>query len=78
MSKRTILTIVTALIVVVAWWNHRHGGSSNASSCNATGRRGGGTPVPLVAGKADPRDMPVYLVSDRSLMNETKTVEARL
>jgi hypothetical protein len=86
MSKRTIFAIAAAFIAVVAWWSYRHGSSSNASPGNATGRRsGGGVAVPVVAGKAEQKDVPVYLdglaipsSSYRSLMDETTTVEARL
>jgi len=68
MSKRTILGIASALIVVLAWWSCHRGGSSNPAQLsgekdgkghNAAGA--GGAAVPIVAGKAEQKDMPVYL-----------------
>jgi hypothetical protein len=82
MSKRTIFAIAAAFIAVVAWRSYRHGSSSNASPGNATGS---GVAVPVAAGKAEQKDVPVYLdglaipsSSYRSLIDETTTVEARL
>lgn len=60
MSKRTILGIAGALIVVLGWWSCHHTSSSNqaqSSGRNATGN----APVPVVAGKAEEKDVPVYL-----------------
>ena len=68
MSKRTILGIAGALIVVLGWWSCHHGGSSNPAQSsgekdgkghNAVG--GGGAAVPVVAGTAEQKDMPIYL-----------------
>src|SRR5262245_50133807 len=68
MSKRLILGIVGALVLLIAWWSFHHGGSSDPSRSTGTsrtsGRRGGvgvGGPVPVVAGKVEQRDMPIYL-----------------
>src|SRR6476646_10047456 len=69
MSKRTIFVIAAAFIVLVAWWSFHHSSSSNQSPGNATGgssgRRGGGAagggPVPVVAGKVEQKDTPIYL-----------------
>jgi multidrug efflux system membrane fusion protein len=69
MSKRTIFVIAAAFILLVAWWSCHHSSSSNQSPGNATGgssgRRGGGVaggaPVSVVAGKAEQKDMPIYL-----------------
>ena len=68
MSKRLILGIVGALVLLIAWLSFHHGGSSGPSgstgTSRATGRRGGvgaGGPVPVVAGKVEQRDMPIYL-----------------
>jgi membrane fusion protein, multidrug efflux system len=66
MSKRTIFTIIGALVLVVAWWSCYHRGSSDQQSTvsSGSGRRGSmnmGGPVPVVAGKVEQKDMPIYL-----------------
>jgi multidrug efflux system membrane fusion protein len=68
MSKRTILGIIGALVVVIVWWSCHHQASSDQSGSTATaggsGRRGGfggSGPVPVVAGKVEQKDMPIYL-----------------
>ena len=68
MSKRAILGIAAAVIVMLGWWSCRHGGSSNPvqSSGEKAAKRhnpagAGGAPVPVVAGIAEEKDMPVYL-----------------
>jgi multidrug efflux system membrane fusion protein len=59
MSKRTIFGIAGALIVIVGWWSCHHGSANQAQS---SGRNtGGGAPVPVVAGKVEEKDMPIYL-----------------
>jgi multidrug efflux system membrane fusion protein len=60
MSKRTILGIAGALIVVLGWWScHR---SSSSNPAQSSGRNAAGNaPVPVVAGKAEEKDVPVYL-----------------
>jgi multidrug efflux system membrane fusion protein len=68
MSKRTIAVICGALLLLLAWWScHRGAASSGAQSSAGTGggRRGGGASaggvVPVVAGKVEQKDMPIYL-----------------
>jgi membrane fusion protein, multidrug efflux system len=69
MSKRTLFVIAGALLLLIAWWSCHHGSSSNQSqattSGGSSGRRGGGAagggPVPVVAGKAEQKDVPIYL-----------------
>jgi membrane fusion protein, multidrug efflux system len=68
MSKRLILGIIGALVLLIAWWSFHHGASSDPSgsmgAAGTSGRRGGpggGGPVPVVAGKVEQRDMPIYL-----------------
>src|SRR6478672_11704194 len=68
MSKRTIFIIAAVVILLLAWWSCHHGSVPNPSHGNATGggsgRRPGGAaggPVSVVAGKAEQKDMPIYL-----------------
>jgi multidrug efflux system membrane fusion protein len=69
MSKRLILAIIGALVVLIGWWSCHHGASSDQTGSTATagtpGRRGGpragGGPVPVVAGKVEEKDTPIYL-----------------
>src|SRR5215470_17457661 len=68
MSKRLILGIIGALVLLIAWWGFHHGASPDQSGATGaaghSGRRGGlgaGGPVPVVAGKVEQRDMPIYL-----------------
>jgi membrane fusion protein, multidrug efflux system len=68
MSKRVILGIIGALVLLIAWWSCHHRASSDQSgsapSGGASGRRGGSDgagPVPVVAGKVEQKDMPIYL-----------------
>ena len=69
MSKRFIFGIIGALIVLIAWWSFHHSTSSDQTGSTATagtsGRRGGpragGGPVPVVAGKVEQKDTPIYL-----------------
>ncbi|HKP02692.1 MAG TPA: efflux RND transporter periplasmic adaptor subunit [Chthoniobacterales bacterium] len=68
-SRRTIFVIAAVLILLVGWWSCSHGSSSNSSRDNAASasseRRGsgpaGGGPVPVVAGKSEQKDVPIYL-----------------
>lgn len=55
---------------MIAWWSCHHGSSASQTEANASGgssgRRGGagaggGGPVPVVAGKAEQKDVPIYL-----------------
>src|SRR6476619_4270267 len=70
MSKRLIFGIIGALVVLIAWWSFHHRASSDQTGSTATagtsGRRGGpraggGGPVPVVAGKVEQKDTPIYL-----------------
>jgi multidrug efflux system membrane fusion protein len=69
MSKRTIFIVAGVLVVILGWWGFHHSGSSAAGSDAAgggqAGRRGaaagGGGPVPVVAGTAEKKDVPIYL-----------------
>jgi len=67
MSKRLILAIIGALVLLIGWWSCHHHASSGqsgpAAGAGAGGRRGGagGGPVPVVAGKVEQKDMPIYL-----------------
>jgi multidrug efflux system membrane fusion protein len=55
------------VLLLIAWWScHHGGGSANQQSGGdfGGGRRGsmsGGGPVPVVAGKVEQKDMPIYL-----------------
>ena len=67
MSKRVILAVIGAIVLLIAWWSCHHRASSEqsgpAAGAGAGGRRGGagGGPVPVVAGKVEQKDMPIYL-----------------
>jgi multidrug efflux system membrane fusion protein len=69
MSKRLILGIIGALVVLFGWWSYHHGASSDQTGSTATagtsgrrsGARAGGGPVPVVAGKVEEKDTPIYL-----------------
>jgi multidrug efflux system membrane fusion protein len=69
MSKRAILGIIGALVVLIAWWSCHHRAASDqfgsAAGGGTSGQRGGsgagGGPVPVVAGKAEQKDVPIYL-----------------
>jgi multidrug efflux system membrane fusion protein len=69
MSKRTLFVIAGVLLLLIAWWSCHHGSSSNQSQPTTTseysGQRGGGAagsgPVPVVAGKVEQKDVPIYL-----------------
>ena len=69
MSKRLILGTIGALVVLIAWWSFHHSASSDPTGSTATagtsGRRGGpggsSGPVPVVAGKVEQKDTPIYL-----------------
>jgi multidrug efflux system membrane fusion protein len=59
MSKRTIFGIAGALIIILGWWSCHHRSSNQTQS---SGRNtGGGAPVPVVAGKVEEKDIPIYL-----------------
>ena len=69
MSKRLILGIIGALVLLIAWWSFHHRApsdqSGSTSATSTSGRHGGfgagGGPVPVVAGKVEQKDMPIYL-----------------
>jgi membrane fusion protein, multidrug efflux system len=72
MSKRLILGIVGAFVLLIAWWGFHNrpatagpDQSGSAATGAHSGRRGGfgagGGPVPVVAGKVEQKDMPIYL-----------------
>src|SRR5690242_2299448 len=63
MSKRLIFGIIGAIVLLIGWWGFQHRSSPDQSSTRTSGRRGGGSggPVPVVAGKVEQKDMPIYL-----------------
>src|SRR4029077_16311360 len=67
MSKRTLIVIAGIALLLFGWGGcHRASGSSDQQSGGnfGGGRRGsmsGGGPVPVVAGKVEQKDMPIYL-----------------
>jgi multidrug efflux system membrane fusion protein len=69
MSKRTIFIIAGVVLLLIAWWSCHHDNSSKQSGDSAngasSGRRGsgaaGGGSVPVVAGTAEQKDVPIYL-----------------
>src|SRR6478735_1899411 len=69
MSKRLIIGIVIALLLLIGWWSFHNRAPSGQAGSTATagtsGRRGGpgagGGPVPVVAGKVEQKDTPIYL-----------------
>jgi multidrug efflux system membrane fusion protein len=68
MSKRTMAVIGGVLLLLLAWWScHRRAALSDAQSSagSGAGRRGGGAGaggvVPVVAGKVEQKDVPIYL-----------------
>ncbi|HJW39335.1 MAG TPA: efflux RND transporter periplasmic adaptor subunit [Candidatus Udaeobacter sp.] len=67
MSKRTIFAVIGALVLLIAWWScHQRSSASQQQTGNfgGGGRRGSmstGGSVPVVAGKVEQKDMPIYL-----------------
>ncbi|HEX3620079.1 MAG TPA: efflux RND transporter periplasmic adaptor subunit [Candidatus Udaeobacter sp.] len=67
MFKRLILGIIGALVLLIAWWSFHHRADQSGSTVagETSGRRGragaGGGPVPVVAGKVEQKDVPIYL-----------------
>ena len=64
MSKKNIFIIVGCLLLIGAWWAcHRGGSSPQSGQANGNEHRDGATggPVPVVAGKVEQKDVPIYL-----------------
>src|ERR1043166_3034129 len=71
MAKRTILAIIGALVLLIGWWSCYHrpaaassdqtGSNVRAGGGGRRGAAGGGGPVPVVAGKVEQKDVPIYL-----------------
>ena len=70
MSKRTIILIGAILLLLLGWWTcHRRASADPAPGAAGGGGRGGragaagagGAPVPVVAGKVEQKDVPIYL-----------------
>ncbi|MGH7983226.1 MAG: efflux RND transporter periplasmic adaptor subunit [Candidatus Udaeobacter sp.] len=68
MSKRTIFAVIGALILLIAWWSCHHRSSTSQQQTGNFGGGGGrrgsmstGGPVPVVTGKVEQKDMPIYL-----------------
>jgi multidrug efflux system membrane fusion protein len=64
MPKRTIIALAGAFLVLLAWWNchHRATSAENPSSRGTRNGAGpGGPAVPVVAGKVQQKDVPIYL-----------------
>src|ERR1700751_4632237 len=66
MSKQTILASIGVFLVLIGWWScHRSASSDQSAAGSSGGRRGGlmagGGPVPVVVGKVEQKDMPIYL-----------------
>jgi membrane fusion protein, multidrug efflux system len=64
MSKRVILAIIAVFLLLIGWWScHRSAAPGQSGGGSGGGRRSmaGGSPVPVVAGKVEQKDMPIYL-----------------
>src|SRR5437016_10495984 len=65
MSKRTLIAIAGVLLLLLVWWScHRSSSSAGAQSSGRDVRGGpgpGGGAVPVVAGKVEQKDVPIYL-----------------
>jgi len=66
MSKRSLFIIAGCLLLVLSWWScHHRTDTAQSSSSTGGGRRGGaggpGGPVPVVAGKVERKDVPIFL-----------------
>src|ERR1700680_210416 len=65
MSKRTILAILGVVLLVIGWWSCHHSSSTSsqggAANSGRRGSAGGGGAVPVVAGKVEQKDVPIYL-----------------
>ena len=66
MSKRSLFVIAGCLLLVLSWWScHHHADTAQSGPSTGGGRRGGaggpGGPVPVVAGKVEQKDVPIFL-----------------
>jgi multidrug efflux system membrane fusion protein len=64
MLKRLILGIIGALVLLIAWWSfHNRASPDQSPSTGSSARRGAGPggAVPVVAGKVEQKDVPIYL-----------------
>jgi len=66
MSKRSLFVIAGCLLLVLGWWSCYHRtDTAQSSPSTGGGRRGGaggpGGPVPVVAGKVEQKDVPIFL-----------------
>jgi membrane fusion protein, multidrug efflux system len=66
MSKRSLFVIAGCLLLVLGWWScHHRTDTAQSSPSTGGGRRGGaggpGGPVPVVAGKVEQKDVPIFL-----------------
>lgn len=65
MTKRNIIIVAILVLLIGGWWSCHRTGSSQAAAGGADGggRRGGGPagPVPVVAGKVERKDVPIFL-----------------
>ena len=66
MSKRSLFVIAGCLLLVLSWWScHHRTDTAQSGPSTGGGRRGGaggpGGPVPVVAGKVEQKDVPIFL-----------------
>ena len=66
MSKRSLFVIAGSLSPVLSGWScHHRTDTAQSSPSTGGGRRGGaggpGAPVPVVAGKVEQKDVPIFL-----------------
>src|ERR1700726_2339346 len=66
MPKRVIFPIIGVLLVLVGWWSCHHTSVNQTSTGSFGGGRRGGSmsgsgPIPVVAGKVEQKDVPIYL-----------------
>ncbi|MBV9009614.1 MAG: efflux RND transporter periplasmic adaptor subunit [Verrucomicrobia bacterium] len=65
MTAKRLIILAALIVLGLAWWTCQHSGGSARSgkaSAAAAGHRGGfGGPVPVVAGKVEQKDVPIYL-----------------
>ncbi|HEY2139158.1 MAG TPA: efflux RND transporter periplasmic adaptor subunit, partial [Chthoniobacterales bacterium] len=83
MSKRTLIVLAGVVLLLVAWWScHRSASSAEAQTTGRNARNGaspGGGAVPVVAGKVEQKDVPIYLNGLGTVQAfNTVTVHARV